>query len=70
MEVIPVAGDLLAAILVLSLFAATEWSAKNNLPSALRDEFKKVIANNGMAGNHPARMRRDRDSHAIYRRGS
>lgn len=69
MDMFPFAEYLLAATLVLSLFALTHWSAKNNLPPMLRDELEKVVAGYGMARNHPAHSGGDRDSGVVSSRG-
>ncbi|WP_224044359.1 hypothetical protein [Paraburkholderia unamae] len=68
MEYLQFAGYLLAAMVVLSLFALADWSARNNLPSMLQDEFEKVIAGYGTARNSPACADRNRDPFAVYPR--
>ncbi|WP_322029372.1 hypothetical protein [Paraburkholderia sp. J76] len=65
MEFLPFAGYVLAAMATLALFAVTEWSARNNLPSALHAEFEKILANYGNDGNHPVRSDRNRDTRAV-----
>jgi hypothetical protein len=69
MELLPATGYMLAAIVVLLLFALADWSAKNNLPPTLRDEFEKLMTGYGRSRNHPVHPGRNRDTFAVHPRG-
>jgi hypothetical protein len=69
-EIFSFAGYVLAAMVVLSLFALADWSAKNNLPPTLRDEMEKVMAGYGRARNRRVRAGSHRDIVAVHPRGA
>jgi hypothetical protein len=70
MEFLMASGYMLAAMVVLSLFALADWSAKNNLPPTLRDELEKVMAGYGRTRNRPVHAGRNRDTFAVHHRGA